>query len=140
VMVKNRELAEKVTRLARAGENFDQLVQEYTLRPGYKQLNGIIDYFYKGQWAVLGEEAFKLQIGEISDPVEWSRDRGYSVIKLLDRKEGRIQPFEEVRDKVRRDYIDDVHKKREADWLAKRRGELRVKVDERVLGEAFRES
>jgi peptidyl-prolyl cis-trans isomerase C len=47
-----------------------------------------------------GEAAFKLNIGQISEPVQ--SQFGWHVIKLLEKREKPFPPFEAVRDQVAR--------------------------------------
>ena len=137
VMVQDQSLAEKIYRWAEGGRDFGQLALAYTERHGLKNKDGIMDYFPRGRWGAVGEKAFTLKKGEIAGPIPLVRQRGYSVIKLLDRKPPRVKPFEDVKEKVVRDLRTELKKERDAAWLAERRGEVPVQVYDHVLETAF---
>lgn len=138
VMVGDEKLAKQIAEWAKMGRNFDELVRKHTERTGYKEKRGILDYFARGQWGAIGEKAFSLRVGEIAGPIPLRNKRGYSVIKLLDRKSSRAKSFDDVRDKVVRDLTNEINKDKEEKWLAEKRKEYRVHIYEEVIKRAFR--
>jgi len=142
IMVKDKNLAEKIMRWAKAGKNFGKLARKYTERPGFKKKNGVLGYFSRGRWGIIGEKAFDLKVGEIAGPIAmpWGSSQRYSVIKLLGRKPPKQKAFKDVKKQVLRDFTSEVRKKREADWTNNKRKELGVKIYTKVLESAFRKS
>ena len=136
-MLNDEALANNVADWARGGSDFTQLAREYTERPGYKEKDGILDYFRAGRWGAVGEKAFEMKVGEIAGPIPLDGNRGYSVIKLLDRKPPRIKAYEEVKSKVRSDLIIQIRKDREGTWLSQMREICGVYVFDKVLENAF---
>ena len=64
------------------GEKFGKLAKELSIDSGSGKKDGNLGYFTKGMMVKPFEEvAFKLQIGEISDPVK--TEFGYNIIKRL---------------------------------------------------------
>jgi foldase protein PrsA len=62
------------------GEKFGKLAKELSIDSGSGKKDGNLGYFTKGMMVKPFEEvAFKLQIGEISDPVK--TEFGYHIIK-----------------------------------------------------------
>lgn len=62
------------------GEKFAKLVKELSIDSGSAKKDGNLGYFTKGMMVKPFEEiAFKLQIGEISEPVK--TEFGYHIIK-----------------------------------------------------------
>lgn len=64
------------------GEKFGKLAKELSIDPGSAKKDGNLGYFTKGKMVKPFEDAaFKLQIGQISDPIK--SDFGYHIIKRL---------------------------------------------------------
>ncbi len=64
------------------GEKFGKLAKELSTDSGSGKKDGNLGYFTKGMMVKPFEEvAFKLQIGEISDPIK--TEFGYHIIKRL---------------------------------------------------------
>ena len=64
------------------GEKFGRLAKELSIDSGSAKKDGNLGYFTKGMMVKQFEEvAFKLQIGEISEPVK--TEFGYHIIKRL---------------------------------------------------------
>jgi parvulin-like peptidyl-prolyl isomerase len=139
VLVKDKNLADQIYSWAKSGRNFTQLARKYTERVGYQKKDGILDYFTKGRWGNLGEKAFELRVGQIAGPVPLANNQGYSVIKMLDRKPMKLKPFDEIKERVKRDLTIELRRNKEAEWVAAKRSEIGVVIDEKVLEGAFKE-
>ena len=64
------------------GERFGKLAKELSIDSGSGKKDGNLGYFTKGMMVKPFEEvAFKLQIGEVSDPIK--TEFGYHIIKRL---------------------------------------------------------
>ena len=64
----------------KSGEKFGKLAKELSIDSGSAKKDGNLGYFTKGMMVKPFEEtAFKLQVGEVSDPVK--TDFGYHIIK-----------------------------------------------------------
>ncbi|MGQ9604060.1 MAG: peptidylprolyl isomerase [bacterium] len=105
-----RKEAERILSELKKGADFAQLASQYSDCPS-KQKGGDLGYFSRGQMVEPFEEAaYALGVGEISGIVE--TQYGYHIIKLTDRQETRVIPFEEVKPNLI-DYIQE-EKKQEA--------------------------
>ena len=81
LVVKQSESLAIVERL-KNGEKFGKLAKELSIDSGSGKKDGNLGYFTKGMMVKPFEEvAFKLQIGEISDPIK--TEFGYHIIKRL---------------------------------------------------------
>ena len=91
------KLAADLKKRALAGEDFAALAKKYSQEPGADKSGGDLGYFGKGQMVAPFEEAaFKLQPGQISDPVE--TPFGIHIIKVEDRK---MQSFDQLKGQFR---------------------------------------
>ena len=64
------------------GEKFGKLAKEFSTDSGSAKKDGSLGYFTKGMMVKPFEEiAFKLQVGEVSEPVK--TEFGYHIIKRL---------------------------------------------------------
>lgn len=89
--------ARLVMQEAREGADFAELAAQHTEEPGGGERGGDLGYFGPGQMVQPFEEAaFRLQPGEVSEPVE--TPFGIHVIKVEDK---RLPDYSEVRDQFR---------------------------------------
>jgi peptidyl-prolyl cis-trans isomerase SurA len=92
--------AQKVLERARAGEDFAKLARELSDDAATRAEGGDLGYFGKDMLPKAIEEmVFAMQPGEIRGPVR--ADRGFHVIKLVDRKTKDPRPFDDVKDDIR---------------------------------------
>jgi len=103
------------------GEDFAKIAGELTEDPSGKANGGDLGYFTKEQMvAEFADVAFKLDKGQISDPVK--TQFGWHVIKVEDK---RIKPppsFDEVKPQIEQFVV----RKAQADLVTKMRGEAKV--------------
>lgn len=83
--------------------DFAKLAREFSKDTGSAAAGGDLGFFGRNMMVKPFEDvAFKLQPGEISDPVE--TDFGFHVIRVADIKPAKVKPFEEVRGELEREY------------------------------------
>ncbi|MCX8118896.1 MAG: peptidylprolyl isomerase [Desulfobacterota bacterium] len=99
-----RSKCEKVLARVKAGEDFGEMALLYSEDLSAKD-RGDLGVFKQGELLpALEREALRLKVGEVSGIVR--TEYGFHILKLLDRKEAAPLPFEEVREKVRQDYLE----------------------------------
>jgi peptidyl-prolyl cis-trans isomerase SurA len=92
--------AQKILERAQAGEDFAKLARELSDDAATRAEGGDLGYFGKDMLPKAIEEmVFAMKPGEIRGPVR--ADRGFHVIKLIDRKTKDQKPFDEVKDDIR---------------------------------------
>lgn len=101
------EINEIINRLS-GGEKFQALVSEKSIGRGNKK-TGDVGYIEKTQMEDIGQIAFGLQKGEISEPFETKI--GWAIIKVTDIKKSYQPDFKDVKSSVRNDYK--LHKAKE---------------------------
>jgi parvulin-like peptidyl-prolyl isomerase len=90
----NRVVSEAKTK------DFTQLVEKYSENNTTKSKKGMVGFISEDQMGTVGQEALKMEIGQISDPIE--NGNHYSIIKVLGKKEAQPRPFSQVRDMIYR--------------------------------------
>lgn len=99
-----RAKCQKALAKIKAGEDFGEMAVLYSEDISSKD-RGDLGVFKKGELLPAFEkEALRLKVGEVSEVVR--TEFGFHIIKLLDRKGGDPLPFEEMKEKVRQDYLE----------------------------------
>ncbi len=98
-----REKADDLLKQAREGADFEELARTHSDDVGSKAEGGATGFFARG-FMVPGfdEVVFEMQPGQISEPVRTSF--GFHIIRLNEIKEGGIEPFADIKDKVEAAY------------------------------------
>jgi len=109
---KAKSTIEAVLKKAKAGEDFGKLAQQYS-QDGSASQGGDLNFFPRGQMVPeFSNAAFALKPGQISDVV--TTQFGYHIIKVTDRKPGRVVPFEEAAPQIKQ-YLEGQKKQEHAD-------------------------
>ncbi len=82
ILVKKQSEALDILNKIKTGEKFGKLAKELSIDSGSAKRDGSLGYFGRGMMVKPFEEAaFKLQIGEVSEPIK--SEFGYHIIKRL---------------------------------------------------------
>jgi peptidyl-prolyl cis-trans isomerase C len=93
-----RDKAQDLLKKAKSGADFAQLAISSSMCPSAPK-GGDLGFFSKGDMTPVFEEAaFKLTVGQISDIVE--TEYGFHIIRVTDRREPGVIPFDEVKDSI----------------------------------------
>jgi peptidyl-prolyl cis-trans isomerase C len=99
ILVDTEEKAKALYDKVVAGEDFAKLAEANSNDPGSKADGGKLGYFSKGQMVKEFEDAaFALKKGEVSKPIK--TQFGWHVIKVEDRRPKPLPTFDEVKDKI----------------------------------------
>jgi peptidyl-prolyl cis-trans isomerase SurA len=100
VIAEKQAQAKRLLDRALAGEDFAKLAREASDDPATRAEGGDLGYFGKDMLPKAIEEmVFAMKPGEVRGPVR--ADRGFHVIKLVDRKTKDPKPLDDVKDDVR---------------------------------------
>lgn len=100
ILVDTKEEADSLLAELKAGADFAELAKEHSKDPGSAEQGGDLGFFGRGEMVPAFENAaFALEIGELSEVVE--SDYGFHIIKVTDKKEEVVKPFEESKEEVR---------------------------------------
>lgn len=99
ILVDNEGDAKKISERIKGGEDFAKVAAEMSKDPGSKTEGGDLGWFTKERMvAPFAEAAFKLPVGQVSDPVK--TQFGWHVIKVEEKRTKPIPGFEEMREQV----------------------------------------
>ncbi|MFJ8354082.1 peptidylprolyl isomerase PrsA [Bacillus paramycoides] len=137
ILVKDEKTAKEVKEKLNNGEDFAALAKQYSEDTGSKEQGGEIADFAPGQTVKEFEEAaYKLDAGQVSDPVKTSY--GYHIIKVTDKKE--LKPFDEVKDKIRKDLEQQRLQDTTGKWKQQVINDLLKEADIKVTDNEFKDT
>ncbi len=136
ILVKDKEEAENILKQLKKGADFATLATEKTIRTYAKNSGGDLGSFTRSRYPELFDAAVEMKKGSLGGPAK-IRDRqfgeGYAVIKLEDKTEGKLQPLEEVKDKVismaRREKDNTIYR----NWVENAKARYKIEIYDEVI-------
>jgi foldase protein PrsA len=120
ILLETREEAEAVLAELQQGADFAALAKEKSLDSYSAANGGDLDYFPRGVMNEAFETAaFSLQPGELSGVVE--SPNGFHIIKITDKKPEEIPPYEDVKEYVKNDFLDQEIQSRYEEWVEEKK-------------------
>lgn len=108
------------------GENFGKLAKVYS-KGASADSGGDMGWFKRGEIIPFLEKVvFSLKVGEVSKII--ISHLGLHIIRLMDRKEGEVKPFEEVKDEIKDIIFTEKVDKGFKEWLEDLRKKSFIKV------------
>ncbi len=132
IQVKTKEEAEKLLKRIKRGASFKKLAKEKSLRKWAAQKDGEMGYFEERRYPELFKAAWNLKEGQLAGPIK-TRGDNWSVIKLIGKKEEKLQPLKEAEEKAKNWALADKRKNVKADWLENMRKKVKITIDEELL-------
>jgi peptidyl-prolyl cis-trans isomerase D len=127
--------ADNIVKQLRAGADFGKLAQANSGDPSSAGKGGDMGWIDKSTTVPeFDTAAFTMPLNTISDPIR-SKDFGYHIIKILERRGEGYRPFEEVRDRLRAQTADQEAKDRARDEIT--RIEARIKATKPKTADEF---
>lgn len=121
ILVESEDDAKAIAAELKKGGDFAAIAKEKSKDPGSKDQGGDLGFFGKEQMvAEFAEAAFKLQKGQISDPVK--SQFGWHVIRVDDRRAKQPPQFEQVKEQIET-Y---VQRRAQAELIQKLRAEGKI--------------
>lgn len=131
LMVRERDQAEALRRELLRGKDFAALAKEHSVAPD-GQAGGDLGFVSRGTLPEELEEAcFKLRKGQLSEVVEspW----GFHLCRAIDRREGRVTPFEEVESRIEAELLREAVSRGEEAFVERLRKKSGVRIVLEVL-------
>jgi peptidyl-prolyl cis-trans isomerase C len=123
ILVENEPDAQAALKRVKAGEDFGKVATEMSKDPGSK--GGELGWFTKDRMVPeFAEAAFKMQPGEISEPVK--SQFGWHIIQVEERRQKQFPPLDQVRDQVTRYVV----QKSQSELILKLREQAKVERTE----------
>jgi len=120
ILVKTEEEAKAIVAELKNGADFAELAKRKSTDPGASE-GGDLGYFPKDEMVPeFADAAFKLEKGQISEPVHTRF--GWHVIKLEDKRERPVPPFDQVRDQLATHLV----RKSQAELITKLRADAKI--------------
>jgi peptidyl-prolyl cis-trans isomerase C len=99
ILVATEDEAKKVWQRLKGGDEFATIAKEVSKDPGSE--GGDLGWFTKDRMVPeFANAAFKLEIGQVSDPVK--SPFGWHIIEIMDKRQKTFPPFDQVKEQVTR--------------------------------------
>ncbi len=130
---KAKAKAEEVLKRVKGGEDFSKLAAEVSDDSGTKDKGGDLDFFPRGTMIPAFEEvAFSLKPGETSGLVE--TEYGYHIIKMEEKKDAVLEPYEKIKDKVKDQALQEMRKAAVGEFIEKALKNAGVEINPTMTG------
>jgi peptidyl-prolyl cis-trans isomerase SurA len=122
------ELAKQLAARAKGGEDFAKLAKEFSEDRATRAEGGDLGDFGKdmGLPKPVEELVFGMKAGEVGGPVR--ANRGFSVLKVLDRKAKDVRPLADIKDELRRQLWEKEIERQTRSYLADLRKKTLVEI------------
>lgn len=108
ILVDAEDSAKNIAKEIEEGLAFEEAAKKYSTCPS-KEQGGDLGYFSKGQMVPEFEKAaFEGEIGKVIGPVQ--TQFGYHLIRVEDKKESSVVPFEQVKNQIHQQLIQNKQK------------------------------
>ncbi|RMD91378.1 MAG: hypothetical protein D6813_07745, partial [Calditrichaeota bacterium] len=137
ILLQDIYLAEKVAKKARQGESFTELARYYSTHSYSKKRGGDLGYIVQHQYPEVFKLAQNLKIGEIAGPTYITE--GIAIIKLLDRQTSQPFAFDEVKNKIYHQLIEEKKQNRYHRFIEDLKVKYPVKIERKNLSRVLEE-
>ena len=126
--------AENILQKIKDGEDFSKLASEFSDDQATKVKGGDLGFFVRGRMVKSFEDvAFSLKNGEVSGIVE--TQYGYHIIKVDERKDPSIEPFDTAKEKINQKLIQNLTRSKISEFIEKSMKDAQVEMyPEKLLG------
>lgn len=126
IRVDNIDEAKKIKKEIEKGADFEEMANKYPAGhggPGVGETNWVtLDTFPPN----MVKEIKRIRAGTFGEPIKGKE--GYYIIKVQERKEKKVQPFDEVKEGIRNILIQQKKGERFQSWLQDTRGKAKIEI------------
>lgn len=127
ILVKDEETAKKVKGLIDSGTPFEEVAKEFSTDESNKTTGGDLGYFKKGDMVdTFDAKVFQMKVGEVSEPVK--TQFGYHIILLVDKKPAQKANFEQMKETVKEEMLQQKLETEYPKWVEKKFEEYKVET------------
>jgi parvulin-like peptidyl-prolyl isomerase len=127
--------AEDIYNRLNQGEDFDQLAEQYTVRPAMKNKQGDLGFIAEYNYPTIFSLAERLEINQYSRPVPIG-DK-WSIVRSLEVQEAQAKSFEEVARQIKNELEEQKRVDAVDRWLAENRDKYQVKAKYDLIWETI---
>jgi peptidyl-prolyl cis-trans isomerase C len=129
ILVSDESKAMEVMKMAQApNADFQALAEKYSKDPSAKNNRGDIGFFGRDRMvAEFTNAAFGAKDGEIVGPVKTAY--GYHIIKVLEKKAGKVLEYSDVESKVKSDLQQELA----SSYMTNLRSQAKISIDDKAL-------
>ena len=127
-----KEKTEDILKRIKAGEDFPKLASDLSDDPGSRSKGGDLGFFLRGRMVKSFEDAaFALKPGEMSGVVE--SPFGYHIIKVEERKDTIIEPYDGVKEKINHKLLQDQSRSKVTEFIEKAMKDAGVEIHPELI-------
>ena len=126
------EKAENILEKINAGEDFTKIASEMSDDSHTKSTGGDLGFFSRGRIVKpIEDAAFSTEPGKVSGIV--NTQFGYHILKIEEKKDPRIQPYEEVKEKIKQSLLQERQKTKMTEFIENAMKDANVQMHPELL-------
>ncbi len=134
ILVTDPKLADELLAKVQApGADFAALARQFSQDEATREKGGETEFFsrYESPFsASVTDVVWNLSVGEVRLVQD---EKGYHIVKLVERRPAVVPPLAEIKDRVRQDYVRQETDKRWNAWYEEKRAQVRLEVRDPLL-------
>ncbi len=135
IVMRNKKLAEEIYKKINNGEDFISIAEksEQNIYKIDKDTPGI--FITSNEWGIIGKTVFGMKTSEVSGIIE-AEDSTYSIVKLIEIREQAPFVYDEIKEKLRVDYENDILQNEINKLLEEKAGNYTINLNRKIMTRA----
>lgn len=136
IFVREKEEAQELLARIKQGDDFAKLAKNHSLRKWSAKNGGEFRFFGYGMHGEIGRKALTMKVGQLAGPLEIEDKvygHGFSIFEVIAKKEERFKTFNESKEQVKRDLVENKRDKVLKKFLAELKTKYPVSTNEALL-------